>query len=568
MFCKNCGQENAEDLNFCQKCGTSLAQAEQPVEQQPVEQQSAEQPVAQESVADTAGNTYATDEMSEEKPKVNIVGLLMKIGIPVIALALVLIIGISLFTPPKYDITTNGVTYSYDYDNEDTTIVLNDKVLGDKIDGSANVVTNFDSTTMAALVRDGESDGNVLYVITAKQKTQVSDEVDSSSYKMASSGDGLIYMTVDEELYLYDVAKKKSEKITDETVYDVAISPDGKTVLYSIVEEEDEDDDEETYKLFIYRNGKSQELAKNMHPVAVANSGKYIYAYKETEEYDLDLYSVNLKGETEKIRSEIDGFMLNKDHSEILFMSNDKTYLKVKNKEAESILSNSGRVLLPRGVASSSFSYNISSFLKQAYISDNSVYYVKNADERYRVGKKDVTSAKISEDGKTAYYVRNDSLYRVPVKEDAEETRLAKEVDTDVYTPYEVNPSGKGVYFIDDDQILRYTTKGDESDRVADDVEDITISSKGIVFYISDDQLYSSKNGAKGTKVSTKDDEIVSVYNSGKYTYYTTLNDDNEMSVFVSDGSAKFKTVLEKVSQKSGDNFSLSDYDDYADFLY
>lgn len=546
MFCKNCGQENAEDLNFCQKCGTSLEQAEQN-QPQPDEQPSVEQPVAQDIIADTATNTYAMDEMGEEKPKVNIVDLLMKIGIPVVALALVLIIGISLFSPAKYDITTNGMTFSYDNDKEETSIVLNDKVLSEKIDGNANVKANFDSTTMAALVRDRESDGNVLYIINAKQKTQVSDEVSSSSYKMASSGDGLIYMTVDDELYLYDVSKKKSEKITDEPFYDAVISPDGKTVLYSLT---DEDDNDEESKLFIYRNGKSQELAKNMHPIAVANSGKYIYAFKETEDYKIDVYSVNLKGETEKIRSEVNSIMFNKDNSEVLLVSNSKTYLKVKNKEAETILSNSGKILLPNGVAESNGSYNISTFLKQVYISDNSVYYVKNADNRYRVGKKDVTDAQISEDGKTVYYVRNDSLYSVPVKEDAEETRLAKEVDTSTYAPYVVNPSGKGVYYIDDDQTLRYTTKGDDSDRVADDVKNMTISSKGIVFFIGDDdQLYSSKNGAKATKISTKDDEIVNIYNSGKYTYYATLSDDEEMSIFASDGGAKFKTVLEKVSQ-------------------
>lgn len=532
MFCKNCGQENAEDLNFCQKCGTSLVQAEQTTS--PAQEEQGVNPTS--VVEENVNGDYKMDEMPEQKSNINIVGLLMKIGIPVVALVLVLVIGISLFSPGKYLMTTDSMLPIYNQDDEKTSIIINNKLHSKTIDSEAADLT-FSMDNKIGFMLDED---DTLYAVDSKKITKIAENVEE--FVSSLYGKGVAYMTFDDELYLYDVAKDKKEKVSGDAPYNFVISPNGKTVLYNTYEDEDSSET----KLSLYTNGKSTNLTKDLEAVAVADSAKYIYAISDEDE----LYTLNTKGDKNKLSNDVRRQSFNNDYSEVLFITNDGgTYLSVKGKDKSKISSDMAYILLPSGVSSVSNSYNISSFKNQAFLaltdSDNVVSIVNSKGESESVVKK-VSNVSISNDGKTIFYTKNDKLYRSDLKADAEGVELVKDISSNA--KYAITPDGKGVYYIDDDEILRYTTNGKKNEKILDDVNSVVVTNKGVALFINDDdELYSTTNGKKASKISQNDEET-SVIIVGNYAYYSTINDNDEMSLFVSDGSDKFKAVLTKIS--------------------
>lgn len=540
MFCKNCGQENAEDLNFCQKCGSSLAQekAEQPA--QPVVEEQVETAQTTEStevaqtieatqtvnaeVVDTA-NTDSAKETAEPKPKTDIVGLLIKIGIPVVALVLILVIAITALTPPKFNLGENIYLPIYNSDDENTTIIYNDKEHSKKIDGNiGSVNSNMDFTVFTAT-----NDDDVLFVVDSKNVTQAAEEVDRVI--MSTDGKGIAYLDYDGSLFHYDVSKKKSSKIAEDVSSSFVISPNGKTVLYNLSDGEDTE-------LCMYVNGKITKLGKDLSPVAVADSGKYIYA-KNSE---AQLYTVDKKGDKNKLSNDVYHTSFNRDNTQVLFETDDGgTYVSVKGKEKIKIASKPASLLLPDTAVQSTNQYDVASFLNQTYTTDSSAILVDSKGESKTVVR-NAYDFTLSNDGKVLYYTKGLGLYRCALKEDALGKKMASNfIDG---SKYKITADGKGVYYIDEDDALKFTKNGDKSVKIQDDVEQIVVTDSGLALFINDDGvLYSCKNGGKSTKIA---DEVDAVINYGNYAYYTTENEDGEGSLFISKGNGKFKEVLSK----------------------
>ena len=572
MFCKNCGNENGEGVNFCQKCGTAISpqKAEEPVSQDDSlisayqekytqEEVSSDneavasvpQAVSQENVsqdeslqefqsAPKSNLTMAELEGSDEKPK-NIKGLLIKFGIPVVALLVIVVICVNLFTPSKFSFFENTIFSVYNSDKEKSSVVVNNKLVDGQFDGDISYfVSSMKSECQAIL-----SENNQLFFVNSKGVFKVSDDV--SDMKISYDGKYISYIDSDDTLYLYNVGKKSKEKIADEVNDEYAISPDGKTVLYSV--ENDDGDDE----LFVSVNGKSTKLVKDLLPIGVSNGGKYIYAYS-----DSDLYTVTMKGDKNKISSDRrGGYGFNRDNTEILFFTKSGTdvnaYLSVKGDDKIKMSSSDLKMLLPQNHASTRTdfdmmdydgmngeAYDISSFKNQAFVGVTDVILVDKKGENEKIVK-NVVSPVLTNDGKYVYYIKAQNLYRSLMKKDAESEKLASDVKS-----FAVTNDGKAAYFIDKDDTLRFVKgggKSEKSEKILDDASTMVMTSKNVILCIDkDNNLYSSKNGSSKNKV-TSDAQFVMA--SRNYAYYGVQKDD-KASIYVSNGGTSFKVVVDK----------------------
>ena len=247
MVCKNCGTENEQGAMFCANCGASLAEAAAPApESTPAE------PAA--PAQKKSGNAPARK-------------LIIGAAAAVIVLALLIALIASLSGGSKYPKVKDTIIPLEM--NGETVFVVNNKVIKDKLDGGyRSSRTSTDGSKMAI---KGDDDDYTLYFVTTKGVKEVATEV--GDYMLSLEGDTIAYINDDDELHLYQTGSKKDKKIDDDVVEIYALSPDGKSVLYSV------DDGDESILMVSKANGKTYEVAKGASGVALSDNGKYVYYY-------------------------------------------------------------------------------------------------------------------------------------------------------------------------------------------------------------------------------------------------------------------------------------------------
>ncbi|MBE3141579.1 MAG: zinc ribbon domain-containing protein, partial [Thermoplasmata archaeon] len=360
MKCEFCGEINEYGAHFCKKCGAEIGKV----------QNGAAGILGDKAVAKT--KDLAKNLKSKLSKKVLII-----IGVCVVAL-IAIIIAINAFLPGKYTYPKNTISFLYDSEFEQTSVLVDTKLLSTTIDGSVySTQNNFDGDVCAVLSSD-----DTLYYITSSTVQSIADEV--GYFALSSQGDAVAYIDSDATLYIYSADDSKKTKVEDEVEDSyVVISPDGKTVAYLI------DDDES--KLYVYTNGKSTLVGKELAAIAVSNSGKYIYSYREENEA---LYVSELGGDKNKLAADVDTdyFILNKDHTEIIFTADSKSYISIKGGDKEKIGSSSS--LTPLFPAKTLYVYRlycvyscpVSELLDNVfedYYNDNlyNLYYINNEYE-------------------------------------------------------------------------------------------------------------------------------------------------------------------------------------------
>lgn len=100
---------------------------------------------------------------------------------------------------------------------------------------------------------------------------------------------------------------------------------------------EENDDGEQETEAFLYLKGESSSIGKNIMPVAMSNSGKYVYALNNENE----LYVVPNGKEKEKLATDLSSgyIILNADHTQIGFATQDeRIYISDKGGEKVKLL--------------------------------------------------------------------------------------------------------------------------------------------------------------------------------------------------------------------------------------
>ena len=278
MICKNCSFDNSEEMNFCQNCGASLADAKA----EKINSVEEENIATEENNVPQTENTTSIKELEGFKDGKGFKFYLFRIIIPVIALFLIVFIGITTLKPDKYSVIKNQIIYNYNDEGDYTEIYFNSTKLDNKIDSSFSITSTSINGDIAI--------GKIImmsFITLIKKGLKIDEEVKAA---ISKNGKFAVYVKNEENdddrvevLYLFNISKEKSEKISDDEISNYFISPDGKSVVYSTTEDES----------YFYTNGKATKIDNNgLEVISVSNSGKYIYAYDSSEE---TLYVLNKK---------------------------------------------------------------------------------------------------------------------------------------------------------------------------------------------------------------------------------------------------------------------------------
>lgn len=551
MICPKCGKENADDSKFCEHCGAPL---EAVVEEVKEEVKAAAEEVKEE-VREEAKEVQTEVKAEVEKKAANIPTpkapkdpngkkgldpkvLIAAIGaVAVIALIVILINVFSGGSGSGYKAAYEAIP---DPDNECTHIVNAGKVIA-KVGEDADVTT-ISADGSIALLTEGDDDDVTVSVIKNGKITKVAENIEPVAF--SDTGASFVFLNEDEELMLYTVSSGKSEKIAGEIQSTrVAISPDGKSVLYTQYDEEDE-----VTALYLYASGKSTKIAKDgIYPVTLSNGAKKIYAY-DSEGESLVLY--NAKGEkVGKIGgSASKNFVVNQDHTDIIFTDGEKTYISVDGGEKVKLASvNMLYPVLPKSTTmittrsyGTVYTYGISNFKNIIVRGGGSLYYLNS---KYETENKisDASSA-MTADGSTVYYYKNENLYSKNIKKaDAEQVKIASKLASN----FVISSDGKTVYYINEDDEL-HSYKGTKDTKLADDVDYVYISGKNNVFFESDGGVF-YVSGSSKKAVAT---EALGMAVDATGSVYVFKGDEDAYDILYSNGGTKFDDVLKGLSSE------------------
>ena len=317
------------------------------------------------------------------------------------------------------------------------------------------------------------------------------------------------------------------------------LSPDGKTVVYTV----NDDGDHITY---LYKGKDSIELGEDLYPLTASNGGKIIYCIDDEKN---DLVTVDAKGNTEKIASDPywSWFYMNEDHTQMIFQADGKWYASVKGGEKIKLTSDSSFRFLTYHYSASytnefdTYSYIITyptADLRNSYVVlDDNVSWMDGKWEMTKAAK-DVDQAFVSTDGKTLVYLKdNGKLQKVTNKKLDDPVDLAE----DVYSFMPVSDCS-AVYYINEDEELIFQKGTKEGKRVADDAEGLMITADDCCFFGSDEEIYSTKNGGKKVLIS---DEIDDIFISATVVVIWTDYDDGECNISAATKGDKFTPIYE-----------------------
>ncbi len=560
MFCTKCGAKIEDGAKFCTSCGQRVEEAEAPVAAAPApESAPAVAPAADATPAekkDTVGELIgkakalwativekvkpalkkADDKAGEvlgDKKNYAYAGVLVLVGLILTACVIAAII------PDGNGYLTTG----------DVRVVANDDIVylfGEgkltKIKTDAEGVSNFKTSI------DGESivfkyDG-ALYAVNGKKAKAFAEDV--NDYSLSLYGDSVVYTVVDglETTYYYAKVGGKSVEIfqneidlTDGKILgSYVISPDGKSVAYTVTEGLETD-------LYYFNGKKSTKVAGcDGKVVGMSNGGKYIYASVIDEDLSAKLFVYNKNGKREKIDSAENRFVFNLDCTEIMYVSNGKSYISVKGKEGVKVAGDKLSLLLPKYTASYSFGsgavYPIDSLYGHVYTSGNTAYFVaKKESKNVKLVKTD-SSFMLDDSAEFLYYMDDEVLMCLQISKGENAKDKAKEIAEDVER-YVLSSDRKYLYYISDNELFVVNgKKGGKAKTIeGDDVgSSLTISKDDVVYYYCEDSLCAAKGKSKGKAIM----EDAMFENLGGYVYIA-----DEDAIYSARGKSKPKKLLE-----------------------
>ena len=392
---------------------------------------------------------------------------------------------------------------------------------------------SMDNTSFAALYSDDNTaESYTLAYFDGKKLTDVEDDV----YDCVISADGshIAYITdydsttQESTLTLYDGATGKSVEIADDVCWmeGYSLSPDGKTILYAAEPETDETGVVTGFVTYISVNGKeADKIGSDSVPVAVADSGKYIY-YCEVDEVNGNegvLYVRTADDKNKLGDVDMDGwFYLNRDFTSIAYNRSGSAYISVNGGEKQEMDEDSlYDVLTPNDIqyirtgGQNSISIGVTSLLDRMYAFYNEdddttrfAYVDKNLKvtdlgeisgylsyPKVAVSYEGKSFAYVNDDGDIVYYSDLRDLKKDPVTIEGDSSVLSVLTDGDM----------KAIYFVDDENTLWVSEGGKEPIEIATDVDsdyfNLSADAKTL-FFLADTDTNPDSEATEGTLYS------------------------------------------------------------------
>lgn len=426
---------------------------------------------------------------------------------------------------------------------DDIHILVDDELMSDKLyDRDAEEIRNsLDGNTAAFL-----TDQKELYVVKGSHLKKVADDV--VYYELGADGKGLAYALKNGEqfsLTLYNIEDPEATLLTDEMCsLDFSVSPDGRSAAYYVEGKDNE--------ILTYSDG-SKTVTVTYDPsdlVGLSNNGKYIYAISRDSGGEMRLYSYNTRGQRHKLGVvTTTSIKFNRDHTQIMFYNNGKTYISVKGKEAVKASANALYLVTAPNSRSASdnnaITYPVPSLFDHVYTCSDGVHtsawLIQKNPEKNELLVSNVSSCTLDTSAQYLYYIYdNDELRWVDIRDGASASdrcqTLARDVDA-----YVLTPDRSRVYFTNNN--LLYTCSGKKSGSAKNLCDQklgysLCVNRDDGVFFVINSDLYSCANGKSVNMVLSA---VESVYQSSNGVVYAYGGG----TFYASTQSGKLNSVLE-----------------------
>jgi len=634
MFCSRCGTQIPEIANFCPVCGTTAdkvvavpsastsetiiqpaaaivtpapvaapisapisAPAATPVSAAPVMIQTASPAIVPAASQGMAPAAYLPDYQTplptaQKTKKKGSNKKLILIAAAAIAAVLLVLAGVFLFKSFTSNKSGNGYPQSSSLliiSEQNQSLIYGSGNKAIKTDGFIyDYKYSMDGKSAALAMDPGDSGTYRVAYCNGSKVVDVADDV--SAYTISSSGNKILYLTDYDSslqtgvLYLYDTNSKKSEKVAKDAYSEFTVSPDGGSIAY--VSDVTFDDDGSISGLTGYikiGDKKAEKLDQDQYVIAISNSGSYLY-YMDADFTYSGTTSLYLRhGKTDNKISKVSpasGFYLNKDYSEIVFVSGSNTYISVNGNNKEKIVTSAySGMILPSKIQyyynsiSSAYAYvvNVPSLLDNLYISFNDDYsaagvvYVDKSANPNDIDKFGSQYAYyLSGDGKSFYFIDESEqlvIYKNVRNLKADPVKIKSNEDVQAF---DVTPDQSTVYFVDVDNTL-WVARGSSKPVKVDenvDISYLTISADGKGLYYLKDYTYNSDTyigvgtlcyveNEKSAKPDTIAEDVsgidVSEYGTVYYVFdhYDDATSRNIGNAYLSLNGGDFKSVSE-----------------------
>lgn len=555
--CVKCGVENNDESRFCKACGAELNEA-------PITELNEQK--------ELSGYSFRPVPDEEIRALVNRKTPLAE-RVLTSVLAFAVLAGLTAIVC--------SVRGEQRKSNQLEIICSDDKAIciynGERLDGSVKdisyVIPSADETAAYIITNGGD-----LYCASEKGVKKVSKNVEGA--EISSNGRYIFFTVEEQDGYIYNVKKDRSEKIVSDADADTAVfSPDGETLVFN----------KHGGGMYLYDGGDCEKIDSGVSCAAVSDGARRLYAvsyaaepeapekplasdYDEYDDYkaaydeydelyeryqealeeyygfisggEVSLYyypSANADKRTELTDELLYGAEFNKDISQVVFRETDgRTYFCEKDGEPERISKES---IYP-------VSYNViswycgengnevigrDSLLKMNYRGEDSVWYVDRKGDADKIGKdiSSYTSIYFSESGNKLCYVNEDGKLVLADAETGESDKIAKDVNA--FVP-EKNLGA--FYVLDKDGKLYYIKKNGDKEKIDSDVYTVCEAPSGGIYYITDDQdLYfaekekSDKIDGSGNVMNVESGERFAMYcvkNSKKDSYATYVSEKGD----------------------------------------
>lgn len=418
-------------------------------------------------------------------------------------------------------------------------VLCGDKALRAVVPGKSVARVRYCEDKVSGAVLMSEGSSYSLYYVTDNGIERIADNC-TSNFVMSHNGDAVVYIATDGFMYRTDTSRLKTVTV-DENVECVAVSPDGKIMLYS-------KKTDNVSKLYIYAGDEPVYLADNYIPVAVSDDSSLIYVLSA----DNSLYLLNTDGTVRsKLCSETDTgiFCFSSDVSSVIFNDGAYTYMSETGKSKVRLIQGKAvpvHITTKASLCNSSgtvYVYPEKKLTELLYVNADGVN-----DYSLSYINKDMTRTDISS-GVVNYTLTDKGV--VYLKSDGEICNFRKNNNavvcsgaSDMYA----SSDGKYIYYTSSDGKF-YSYRKSEAVLLANGVDKMYMSDDDRLFFImTDGSLYSAKNGRTGEMI---DENVYTCRCVGDTVYYSKnySSRTGAFELYGAENSMKFRFVADGLTR-------------------
>ncbi len=533
--CKNCGESINKDAKFCRKCGEPTQQLTQQSDETPGEE-SETVVIDEDGIIEVAEEEVAVIEetvQAETKPTKGKKNKKIIFG-AIIAVALILVVTRFGGSPNKAA-NRNQKLLMFEKDYED---------IYAKPVGKAEYILKAADASKFIVSEDGKKiysidDDSNLYVQEGnKSATKISSDVDWLA--ISPSGETIAYVKDADnygvgELYVKSGAKEADKVASDGcAAQSVSVSQNGKYVAFTEVDEASEE-----IRTYLYKIGGVKTRIGKHISIGVNDKGDTLAVSTES-----DIYMIKKGKEADKITSDPDTIVANKDFSSMLILEGSGNLYSYKGRDKEKIEGNVDGIAGAKGT---------SSIRDELFVQTNTkkldVVLYKGGDMYVKFDGKE--SEKVANSGGSQWIISDDYSQVINVAnsklniKNFKNGKIVRELTADV-NPYKVQmtPDGSHIAYIKEGDLytLKKGQKTGTKVEAKDDVVDVGITDKGIMYYETEDgRLFATKGKKAGNKIA---DDIYTWKVIGEAVYVLNYED----ALYETKGTKKTQKVTDDVS--------------------